>query len=252
MSTNKYFYISNKKKLNIKQYYDILTIRGDKMKKSKIIISLLVAIIILTGCNKSINGQSRKITPIDSEIEYILFRNKKIYLTKNLEDFVLQFKGNECKMKAEGSNISDSFEIDNINSKDHAFYTLNGGYTFGVSCFTDGNISEAKFNGYLEQNDKNYVDREIKEWYINSLQEVIKIKTKNHGTLIFGDDNNHETIDSIKSKMGEPSSIKKDYRGKRIEKLVYNISNYELSFLVMNSQLVSQGTEVYGFYLEAK
>ena len=77
--------------------------------------------------------------PVDSEIDYILFKDKKIYLTNDLEDFVLQFKGYGCKFQAEDSNISGSFEIDNINSKDHAFYTLTGGHIFEISCYVDGN-----------------------------------------------------------------------------------------------------------------
>ncbi len=215
--------------------------------KKKILIILFV-LVLLCGCGKT--GSGRKVTAIDSDIDYISIRDYKIYLTENFEDYVLQFQGLGCKFQAQDSNIKDSFEIDNIKSKDHPFYTLTGGYRFDISCPIAGNVSSADFDGYLEQTSANYTDRVIKRWRIDSLQEVIKVKTKNHGTLIFGDDDNHETIDSIRQKYGEPTEEEKDYYGK-IESMNYKSDNNDLEFIVMNS-LTSTGDEVYGFYLERK
>ena len=77
------------------------------------------------------------------------------------------------------------------------------------------------------------------------------MKTKNNRILIFGDDNTHETFNSIKKKFGEPTDLSIYYSG-RTQELIYEIQNYEYRFLVMNSMPVTQGTKVYGFYMEVK
>ena len=71
------------------------------------------------------------------------------------------------------------------------------------------------FDGYLVQDEnKYYIDNEIEIWRISSLEEVIKVKTKNNRILIFGDDNTHETINSIKKKFGEPTDLSIYYSGR--------------------------------------
>lgn len=216
------------------------------MKKKRFLF--LFVLILLCGCEKTESGRNLK--SVDSDIDYISIRDRRIYLTDNFEDYVLQFQGLGCKFQAKDSNTKDSFEIDNIKSKDHPFYTLTGGYAFNISCPVTGNVSSADFDGYLEQTaGTNYIEKTIVKWRINSLEEVIKIKTKNHGTLIFGDDDNHETIDSIKEKYGEPSKVETSYIN-GIENIIYEGTNYDLDFIVMGNKLISEGDEVYGFYLE--
>jgi len=98
------------------------------MKKVLLILSSLFVAFILTGCNteKTTIQNSTNVNILESEIDYFVFRNKKIYLTKNLEEYVMQFQGMECK-------LNRNLDIDNIKSKEHGFYQLEE-EIFNITC----------------------------------------------------------------------------------------------------------------------
>lgn len=219
------------------------------------IIGVIIIVIFVTGCsiNEGINNSNSKISAINSKVEYISFRNKKIYLTESVEDFILQFKGLKCKISGPDSNITSSFEIDNINDKNHAFYTMHGGgQKLKIECPKDGNISSAEFDIKLKfdfNTEEYYVNKKIIEWSICSLQEKLDIYMDGK-KIIFGDENkNVEQIDTLISKLGSDYEVEEDYYG-RTDYIVYNDDMYSYSFSVMNSSITKQGTKIYGLYVK--
>jgi len=81
----------------------------------KIFLGLMIVLLSTTmtvGCGKeSKKGADEvpaNITVLDSKIDYFVYRDKKIYLTQDFEEYVSQFKGLGCK-------IDNNIEIDNIN-----------------------------------------------------------------------------------------------------------------------------------------
>lgn len=95
------------------------------MKKILIICISIFMVLNLTGCDSNNKG-SHNIDVLDGELDYVLFRDKKIYLTENSEQYVLQFQGLGCK-------LNRNMDINNITSKEHKFYQLSED-DFDITC----------------------------------------------------------------------------------------------------------------------
>ena len=75
--------------------------------KKKLFLSLMCGVLVLglaTGCSSN-SDNITNVNKIDNEINYFEIDNKKIYLTKDLEEFVLQLKGLGCNLSAEYTNL---------------------------------------------------------------------------------------------------------------------------------------------------
>lgn len=200
------------------------------MKKRLMLIILVIAVLVVTGCSNS-GLNSTNVEKIDSKVDYILFRNKKIYLTESLEDMVLQFKGLGCVFQP---RFDSDFEIqiDEINSKNNEFYSLTGDVvSFKVECPYKDSKYPATLTVMFEhtsddEEKKMYIDRELGYWSIFSLKENVKVSIDGK-ELLFGEDN-----DVVVSKLNDAISILgDDYETERFtDDIIYSIGDYEYSF----------------------
>lgn len=127
------------------------------MKKILVICIAMLFIFNLTGCSSDDNVN---MDVLDSKLDYVLFRDKKIYLSKNLEQFVLQFQGLKCK-------LNRNMDIDNITSKEHKFYQLKDD-DFDITCPSLEIKYPADFSVMLDVYDVDYsVDGEIYHWTLS-------------------------------------------------------------------------------------
>ena len=194
-------------------------------RKIKIII-LAVLLLFLNGCSS--NEPKIKIDKLSSKVDYFLYRDKKIYLTKNVEQFVLQFKGMSCIAKGVGSNISSEFSIDNINDKNHAFYTMKGGNEIEVRCPSDNYSYSPSFSIYLKSKDDSTINRNIRKSSISTIKKIL-------GT-------NYEY------EADNTSSILLN----KIDKVIYEDNNYEYTFRLWNMKKEQDDNVVFGIYVEEK
>lgn len=84
------------------------------MKKA--LLSLLCGLMVIpifTGCGNNENKEKPNFEVLDSKIDYIVIKDKKIYLTRNFRDFTLQFKGLGCEVIG-----AETKEIDSIDEND--------------------------------------------------------------------------------------------------------------------------------------
>ena len=205
----------------------------------------------------SSGGSTSKITPItDSKVEYFKFRNKKMYLSEDLEEFTMQFKGLGCKGKFEGGNITSEFEIDKIDSKDHAFYKIyaKNSDNFTIDCPIAGEISKNKFSLNFEykpiEEKTPYVNRKIDYFRLASMAEPLEINY-DKTTIKIGLNDNYkkekiDDLDTVIKKLGEPEekNLSVIYNN-QVEDFGYTDSKYEYSFTVMDGISSDDGTEVY-------
>ncbi len=161
------------------------------MRRKKVLFSLfsvLLGITLVTGCGKEsepkVNG--KKVEKINAMVNSFNVVDREIYLTENFEDFVLQFQGLNCKFypnnkysEYSSTEPEEKIVIDEIKSKDHAFYSTSGDQYGHIVCpIPDEEEEKAvvqlqfKYTG----NDKElYVDKGIVSWIASS---NIKIGSK--------------------------------------------------------------------------
>lgn len=200
------------------------------MKNRKTLLGLfciLLGVSVITGCSSkegTVNG--KKIEKIDAPINSFRVLGKEIYLTTNTEDFVLQFQGLGCSFYPDDSyspyrETDKKIAIDDIKSKDNAFYTANGDQYVQIVCpiERDSENTEIVQLQFTNNDSDLYVDREIVSWIardnieIGSGKNIIYVGDNKHYSQIkdveriFG--TNHETemdiihrdeVDSIKYK----------------------------------------------------
>lgn len=201
--------------------------------KKNLIFSLMcgvLSIILITGCSSD-NGNNTDVTKIDSEINYFEIDDKKIYLTKDLEDFVLQMKGLGCNLSAEYTNLDGKLEIDSITSKDSEFYSLESdglGQIVRIECPADKSYNTISMSLFLEMTEQSdgtdqnvglYVDRPIRTWSISSSNRNV-IVGGDKGTLLLGDDPNSSSLKEIEKLLGKNYDYETD-RHDRIEDIEY-------------------------------
>jgi hypothetical protein len=217
------------------------------MKKRLIKIVLVLMILVVSGCSNSTLGTSN-IKKIDSKVDYVLFRNKKIYFTENLEDMVLQFKGLGCVFKKNYGNDLN-IEIDKINSKDNEFYTLSGrDNMFDIECPIENmkytmNTTIMFESASTEEEKNKYVDRKLGYWDIFSLDENVKVSIDKK-ILSLGDYNDN----IVSSSKDVINILGNNYEIDRFSKdIVYQIDEYEYSFDVSTSS-----DKINGFSVQKK
>ena len=190
-----------------------------------------------------------KIHPVtDSKVKYFEFRGRKMYLSNDLEEFTMQFKGLKCKGSFPGGNIKSEFEIDKIDSKDHAFYKIypDDSDDFKITCPIEG----VDFDNDSSQDKQAFVKIKATGWDLVSMAEALKIKFDNQ-FITLGLDNNIKKekvdyIDSIIKKLGEPEQkdVSIVYNG-QVENFEYEDNKYTYFFNVMNGISKDEGKEVY-------
>lgn len=79
------------------------------MKRTLGTILITFVIILCNGCGAS-KEKKPNFKVLDSKVDYLVIKDKKIYFTSNFKDFTLQFKGLGCTLNGE--------ELDNIDEND--------------------------------------------------------------------------------------------------------------------------------------
>lgn len=207
------------------------------MKKS---LFVLVIMIFFSGCSMG-NGKEINIEKIDSKIDYILFRDRKIYLTDKFNDFVLQFKGLSCKLEADGAkNFFNKINIDDINSKEHEFYKLMTTSTstesVTVECENEKSYFGTSFSVFFNYDPSGdevlYSEREIDDWHI-SPQENIDVYIEGKKLSYGGDDATEATREDVVKIMG--TNYELDYD----DDISYKIGKYQYDFSFISDDTLS-------------
>lgn len=199
---------------------------------------VLFVTLFLVGCNVNVSD-SKNIKKIDSKIDYILFRDKKIYLSDNFNDFVLQFKGLSCKLNAlYASNYFDKINIDDIDSKEHVFYDIStdGSNTnqVAIECDVEGSYFPSTFNMWFEYDNEVgevlYSEREMDSWSISPNENIdVYIDGKK---ISYGDDDKSiVTMNDVEKILG------KNYELDDVD-MVYEFGDYDHEFHFYNDKLL--------------
>lgn len=196
------------------------------MKKILFVGLMFLTLLNLVGCT---TDSKIKIDTLDSELDYIEFRDRKIYLTSDLEQYILQFQGLKCK-------LNSNLDIDNITSKEHKFYQLKDN-NFDITC-PDPNIKYAADFGIMlklkpsESNSlykSNSVDGNIYYWSLSGgLDEELVVKFNGKKIIING--KKPSSKDDVIKIMGKDYEYEKSISIKGWYDLNYEISDIEYSF----------------------
>lgn len=213
----------------------------------KVLAGLLCEIITIggaTGCESgsigSTGGSGTKVNKINNEINYFEIDNKKVYLTKDLEQFVMQLKGLSCTLSAEYTNLIGQLGIDDINSKDNQFYTLESqgsGQIISIECQGEQRYDKVLISLFLEmteqpdgteQNLGLYVDRPIRTWGITSSNRNV-IVGGDKISITLGDDPDTNDLKDIEKALGTNYETETD-RNDRISDVIYEESGKEYNY----------------------
>jgi len=234
--------------------------------KNKMFLNLMCGFLgvclITTGCSSG-NFNNKKITKIDSDIDYFEINGKKIYLTKNFEQFVLQLKGLGCNMSAEYTNLNGKLEIDDINSKDNLFYSIESktnGQMVDIECPGDESYNSIDLTLFLEMMEEDdgtrgdvglYVDRPIRQWKIFASNKNAVVGGKK-GRLIIGIEPEFSDLKDIENILGKDFEFEKDNKD-RIDDIKYNNENKTYSYnllLSYTSNFEQEGQHIFSFSVE--
>ena len=213
----------------------------------RVIAGLLCGIVMLgvaTGCDNdsigSTGGSNTKVDKINNEINYFEIDNKKVYLTKDLEQFVMQLKGLSCTLSAEYTNLIGQLEIDDINSKDNQFYTLESqgsGQIVSIECQGEQSYDKVLISLFLEMTEQSdgteqnlglYVDRPIHLWGITSSNRNV-IVGGDKISITLGDDPNTSDLKDIEKALGTNYETETD-RYDRISDVSYEEAGKEYNY----------------------
>lgn len=212
----------------------------------KLLTGLLCGLMVLTvstGCDNNADsngGNNTKVDKINNEINYFEIEGKKIYLTKDLEQFVMQLKGLGCTLSAEYTNLTGQLEIDDINSKDNQFYSIESqgmGQIVSVECPGEKSYDTISMSLFLEMTeqadgtDQNlglYVDRPIRTWGITSSNRNA-IVGGDKISITLGDEPNTSDLKDIEKALGTDYETETD-RHDRINSVIYENSNKEYNY----------------------
>lgn len=145
------------------------------------LLGIVILMLLISGCNNT-NNLGSNVEVLDSKINYIVIKNKKIYLTKNFKDFTLQFKGLGCLVK--GENQSEK-EIDTIDENDPIL--TESARTNDITCY---NSDERNFVEKINISMHTYTEdqgdiNEIYWWHFSSTKGLFDLHINNK-TLFFG------------------------------------------------------------------
>ena len=211
------------------------------MKKGWIVFLL---ILILCGCKH----KEKESVFIKNNVDYIEYRNSKIYLTEDFERFITQFKNFNCKFIPRNAEISNE-----VNLKDQTnyeiLYKLSKGNSFIVTCMNEHNEASVNFTGYFrEDNDEEiYKNKLINEWHLSSTSETLGIVVSKNKVLL--GNNKYETVKSLKEKLGKPDSEQMTEKG-NLERIIYVNDTYKYQFLVLNPINNNESNYIYNLYIE--
>jgi len=152
-----------------------------KINKIMCLLGIVILMLLISGCNNT-NNLGSNVEVLDSKINYIVIKNKKIYLTKNFKDFTLQFKGLGCLVK--GENQSEK-EIDTIDENDPIL--TESARTNDITCY---NSDERNFVEKINISVHTYTEdqgdiNEIYWWHFSSTKGLFDLHINNK-TLFFG------------------------------------------------------------------
>lgn len=199
------------------------------------VICVLMVLIITTGCN---NNEKNKVNVnvLDSKVNYILIKGKKIYLTRNFKDFTLQFKGLNCLVNGE---YQDQKEIDSIDENDATL--TQSARTNYITCY---NTDERKYTEEINISMHTYTEdqgdiNEIYWWRFSSTKGLFDLQINNK-TLSFG---THDRIPSKKDNMLDVMGSNYETEAGHFDTTYYsyfeNEIEYEFGVDDENSQLES-------------
>lgn len=213
-----------------------------KNNLKKILIGFTL-IFICVGCNNSsLEEKLPDVDLFDSKIDYILFRDKKIYLSQNLEDYLFQFKGLNCKFRATDSQISSDMSIDNINDNNHTFYSLYTGSidnVFGegqIRCHDDIGGGDNEFDIRLyaanppDKSNVLYTDMKIVQWNFESGFANEEIKIFIDGESLSIESKSVSTKDDVVRLMGSNYEVDKGIYYDDYESFIYHINDIKYKF----------------------
>lgn len=201
-------------------------------KNSRIVffaVSLMVFVFLLAGCGWGNDDDTlKKLDVIDSKIDYFVFRNKKIYLIDDLEQYIMQFQGFKCKLN---SNMA----LDNIESEEHAFYQEDRP-DFGITCPNLEIGTTADFYVYASHIydggmplSLKSVEREITDWRISGgSDEGIKIYFGRKYIEVNGE--NASKKDDVIDIMGSDYELEKSITSRGYYDIIYDDDNVEYKF----------------------
>lgn len=144
-----------------------------------VLVSVMLVIVLATGCINKKNSEPN-FEVLDSKVDYIVIKDKKIYVTKNFKDFTLQFKGLEC-------TLNQDEEIDDIDENAPIFTNTHRlGNT--IECYsTDKREWDKEIGVYLFMNTKTESDiGEIYYWGFSSTPQGSFDLHISNKTLLFG------------------------------------------------------------------
>ena len=196
------------------------------MKK---IVNMLLAFIVvlgLSGCNSLDNKEKINVDVLESKVDYFVFRNKKIYLTEDLEQYIMQFQDFECK-------LNGSLEIDNINSKEHKFYQLIDD-SFEITCPSLEIADTADYyvivrSMTFEEDDVKSIDREIENWRISGGDDE-GIEIYIDGKRVVVDGENASTKSDIIDIMGSDYEYEESLSVRGYYHLIYEFDGIQYEF----------------------
>lgn len=229
----------------------------------------IVALTVATGCDNastgSTGGSNTKVDKINNEINYFEIGNKKVYLTKDLEQFVMQLKGLGCNLSAEYTNLTGRLEIDDINSKDNQFYSLESqglGQIVSIECPGEQSYDSINISLFLEMTEQSdgtdqnlglYVDRPIRTWAISSSNRNAKVGGDKI-SLTIGDDPDTSDLKDIEKALGTNYETETD-RKDRISDVIYEESGkkYNYDFTIKySSNSGTTGQHITSVYVKEK
>ncbi len=152
-----------------------------KINKIMCLLGIVILMLLISGCNNT-NNLGSNVEVLDSKINYIVIKNKKIYLTKNFKDFTLQFKGLGCLVK--GENQSEK-EIDTIDENDPIL--TESARTNDITCYNSDErnfVEEINISMHTYTEDQGDIN-EIYWWHFSSTKGLFDLHINNK-TLFFG------------------------------------------------------------------
>ena len=206
------------------------------MRKKLIFFISVVFVFCLTGCGAGDLSDSNKtnIDLLDSKVDYFVFRDKKIYLTKNLEQYVLQFQGLECK-------LNRNLDIDNVKSKDHGFYQMKD-EEFEIECprvdIDYPGDSFVMVDRKYDQSELNSVDLDIYYWRISGGSSE-SITMYAGGKKIIIDGENASNKDDVIKAFGDDYEYEESDSFKDYYDLEYELNEFEYDFSFRDDKLYS-------------
>lgn len=145
------------------------------------LLGIVILMMLISGCNNT-NNLGSNVEVLDSKVNYIVIKNKKIYLTKNFKDFTLQFKGLGCLVKGE---YQSEKEIDTIDENDSTL--TESARTNHITCYNSDErnfVEEINISMHTYTEDQGDIN-EIYWWHFSSTKGLFDLYINNK-TLFFG------------------------------------------------------------------